>query len=132
MHNNKILNLINYLYPTDELMDFMCNDLYQELLGIIKPSYCINSKNMVNSVRQKNLNFVKNKINDFISTNINYMNILFDYYKHKNLNIIIDDILIGFVFYIANTTLKYNNIDIFHNKQSICYEKMSIFEILEF
>ncbi len=47
----RIAKLFNYLYPTEQIRSFCCNDLYQELLNILFPKigyvfylYCSYSK----------------------------------------------------------------------------------------
>ncbi len=130
MNINRKQKLVEYLYPTEEVMNFMCNDLYQELLQNVSQASCISSKNLVKSVRDKNLQHVKNQILAFVQNNGEYANILFDYYKSTNLNKIIDDILIGLVFYVANTTERFCRLDIFNDKKSICYNKMSILNFI--
>ena len=121
--------LISYLYPTVEIMDFMCNDVYQELKEVIPLQCCISYKNNVSIVRTENLKFVKQKINTLIENDV-YKKILFELYKSNNLNKISNDVLIGFVFYVSNIKRRYNNIDIFRDKKSICYERISLLDFI--
>jgi len=131
MNNNQTIKqkLIEYLYPTDKMMEFMCNDIYQELLKIIPLKMCISYKNTNKFVREENKVVVENTIKNFINTN-NYKQQLFKFYKHENINTIAKDVLIGLVFYIANTNDKYANIDIFSSSKSICYDKTSILRFI--
>jgi len=122
MNISRKQKLVEYLYPTDEMMSFMCNDLYQELLKVVSPTNCISSKNMANKVRLENLRFVKQQIIDFVQSNKCYHEQICYYYKAKDSNKALYDILIGLVFFIANTTNKYSRLDIFYDKKSICYD----------
>ena len=119
--NNKMIEFLKYLYPTDEIRDFMCNDLYQELCEIIPKTKCFGSENVVASVREENLKFVKTSIVEFISNNQNYENELSKLYKDKKLEDVLDDIIVGFVFYVVNTNDRNKGENIFTNKKSICY-----------
>lgn len=130
MNINRKQKLVEYLYPTEQIMSFMCNDLYQELLENISVSSCISSKNVVNKLRGENLKYVKSQIFRFLNSNREYINRLFELYQHNDLNKIVDDILIGLVFYISNTTDKFFRLDIFNDKKSICYNKMSILNFI--
>ena len=118
--------LIEFLYPNSKLMTFMCNDVYQELLNIVSTQDCICCKNINKDIRDRNFRTVKKIIYKFIINNENYKNLLFEYYKSKDVDMIANNILLGLVFYISNTNDKYIEIDILMNKKSICYNKYSI------
>ena len=122
--------LIKYLFPTEEIRSFMCNDLYMELMEQIPRFLCISSKNITNSVRKENFEKVNSIITNFIENNENYKQMLKKLFSNKELKNIISDIVIGYVFFITQTNLKYNHIDIFRDKKSICYSPISIIDIL--
>lgn len=130
MTNERKQKMIKYLYPTDELMEFMCNDLYQELLNIVPIKLFVHSDNLIHSVREANFKTVKENIVKFILINKNYKQELFKHYKHSMISPIVNDIIIGLTFYIVNTSDEYQNVDIFQNKKSICYEKVSILDFI--
>ena len=67
--NNKMLEFMKYLYPTDEIRNFMCNDLYQELNEIIPKTKCFCSDTVVAKTREENYMFVKTHIVNFVLTN---------------------------------------------------------------
>lgn len=111
-------------------MSFMCNDLYQELLEIIPRNICISSKNVSSKVRKENLQLARKVINSFIHNNPNYKAVLYEYYKTPNIDFVISQILIGLVFYIANTTDRYARLDIFNDKKSICHNEMTLLNFI--
>ena len=119
--NDKMINFLRYLYPTDEIRNFMCNDLYQELSNEIPYTKCFSSENIVNKNREDNLSFVKDKILGLVNNNQNYKQELSHLYKGKAMEDLLEDILIGYVFYIVNTNEKNRGEDIFKNKKSVCY-----------
>ena len=128
---NKMLEFMKYLYPTDVIRNFMCNDLYQELNDIIPKTKCFCSDNIVSKTREENYMFVKTHIVNFILTNENYKNELNKLYKDRGFDDLINDIIIGYVFFTVNTDDKNRGEDIFKNKKSICYSVApSILDIL--
>lgn len=128
---SKMLEFIKYLYPTDEIRNFMCNDLYQELNEIIPKTKCFCSDNIVSKTREENYMFVKTHIVNFILSNDNYKNELNKLYKDREFDDLINDIIIGYVFFTVNTDDKNRGEDIFKNKKSICYSVApSILDIL--
>lgn len=128
---SKMLEFIKYLYPTDEIRNFMCNDVYQELNEIIPKTKCFCSDNIVSKTREENYMFVKTHIVNFILSNDNYKNELNKLYKDREFDDLINDIIIGYVFFTVNTDDKNRGEDIFKNKKSICYSVApSILDIL--
>ncbi len=121
--NNKMMKFLKYLYPTDEIRDFMCNDLYQELNEVIPNIKCFCSDNVVKSVRKENRKFVKTNIVNFIEDNPVYKQEIEKLYKSKVISNIIDDIFTGYVLYVVNTSEKNKGENIFTNKKSICYSE---------
>ena len=130
MERTKRQKLVESLYSTEALMDFMCRDFYQELLAITPKTLYVSSKNISNKVRKINLQKVKEKIVKFILTNENYKQELFKHYKHKMLSPILYDTIVGLTFYIAMTSDKYQDIDIFQDKRSICYHTQTILDFI--
>lgn len=121
--NNKMMKFLKYLYPTDEIRDFMCNDLYQELNEVIPNIKCFCSDNVVKSVREENRKFVKTNIVNFIENNPVYKQEIEKLYKSKVISNIIDDIFTGYVLYVVNTSERNKGENIFTNKKSICYSE---------
>lgn len=121
--------LVKYLYPTEQIRSFMWNDLYLELKEVV-PKICILSKNTNFQIRKQNLKKVTDIIKNFIQNNQNYKLEIENLYHDKNWNSIIEDIVIGYVFFVSNTVTVYNNVDILSNKKSICYSPISILDII--
>ena len=130
MNNERKEKLLKYLFPTEEIRKFVCNDLFMELSEIIKTTDCISSKNIKNSVRQENKEKVEKQIKEFIKENPNYEKMLLELYHQKDISQIYDDILIGYTFFLASTYGRIGEIDIFKDKKSICYAPISIIDIL--
>ena len=108
--------LVRYLYPTKQLGELMCNDIYQELLEIIPLECCISKDNLNEKIRKKNFEFVNGAIKGFLLGNIEYQQVLFGYYKHNNLDLVVRDILIGFVLYVSTLSDDFKHIDIINDK----------------
>lgn len=117
---DKMIKFLRYLYPTDEIREFMINDFYQELGEIIHKTKCFSSDNIVSATRETNYNYVKASIIKFLETNPTYQIELQKLYK-KPINDMLEELIIGFVFYTVNTDKKNIGVDIFKNKKSICY-----------
>lgn len=130
MDNERKTKLLKYLFPTEEIRKFVCNDLFMELSEIIKTTDCISSKNIKNAVRQENKAKVEKQIKDFIKENPMYEKMLTELYHQKDINQIYDDILVGYTFFLASTYGRIGEIDIFKDKKSICYAPISIIDIL--
>ena len=128
--NENKQKLVRYLYPTKEIRGLMCNDIYQDLLEIIPIEKCISEDNLNSIMRAKNLEFVRGAIKGFLLGNSEYQKVLFEYYKHTNLDWIVRDILIGFVLYITTLSDEFNNIDILSNEQSIIYGEVFILDLI--
>ena len=129
MYYERKEKLLKYLFWNEEMRDFLCNDFFVELSYVIKYTDCISSKNIGNLERSKNLKKVKNQIIKFLNDNIDYRDKIFEIYIKQELSQIIDELTIGFVFYLSQTRFRFNNIDIFRNKRSICYSPISVIDI---
>lgn len=130
MIDKRKCKLLNYLFPNEKVRSFLCNDLYIELTQIIPYNLCLSSKNLNNIIRQENKEKVKSIIKKFIKENINYEKEIKKIYKDYDNERILDEIIIGYVFYLANTIRKFFTIDIFYDKKSICYSPISIIDII--
>lgn len=128
--NNEKQKIVKYLYPTKELMGLMCNDIYQELLEIIDVESCISEDNLDDLVREQNLEFVRGAIKGFVVNNKVYQQVLFEHYKHQNIDIIVYDILIGLVMYISSIIDEFREVNILRDKRSICYGQVFILELV--
>ncbi len=117
---DKMMRFLRYLYSTDEIRDFMINDFYQELGENIAKTKCFSSENVVNATRENNYNYVKKSIIEFLNTNPTYQKELQKLLK-RPANDMVEEFIIGYVFYVVNTDKNNACVDIFKNKKSICY-----------
>lgn len=122
--------MVRYLYPTKQIGEFMCNDLYQELLELISVDKCISEDNNLDRVRENNLSEVRGIISGFILGNPTYHQILIEYYKHDNINWIVRDVLIGLVLYISSIIKEFDKIDILKDPRSILYGECFMLDLL--
>lgn len=120
MTKEEKIKLLKYFYPNEEIQNFMCNDFFVELKQVLPLNICISSKNQVNKTRQENLKLAQTLIKDFLKANPVYTKTLKEFFD----NIDIDYILESYVFYLSNTNNK--EVDIYKDKNSICYSKISI------
>ncbi len=118
MNSERQRKLINYLYPTEDIRKFLCDDLYQEFNEKITHNLCISSKNLTNSVRRENYAKIKGEIINFFSENIIYKEKVNEILKADNFDKIIDDIILGYVFYLSHSLRKYNRIDVLFTKRA--------------
>lgn len=117
--------LLQFLYRNEEIRKRLINDVYQELLEVVPPSLCFNSKNVVNATRDENLRKALSSISNFLENNADYNKVVKEIYD--------DDfqfVLCGYMFYLSHTNEKYIGIDIFKNKKSILYSEISLLDIL--
>ena len=130
MEDSRKKKLLQYLFPTEEIRKFVCNDLFIELSEVIKTTDCISSKNLNNKVRLSNKENVLNQINNFLNENPIYTETLLKLYNQKDISQIIEDLLMGYTFYLACSFGRIGEIDIFKDKRSVCYSPISIIDII--
>lgn len=129
MSDEKTLKLLKYLYPTEEIRGYVCDYLYLELIKIIPKSICITSTNLSMSTRIQNLNKVREIVGEFIEKNSEVSETLTRLFKNKNIKTVIEELIIGYVYYTSRTMSNYKHIDIFTDRRSICYSPISIIDI---
>lgn len=130
MEKERKIKLMNYLFPTNEAREFICNYLFYDLSSIINPTLCISYRNSTRSVRKKNYEIVKSEINKFLQNNSFYLIKLSDMYNHKDFDSLLKDLVVGYIFYLSNTGKRYYSFDIFKDTRSICYEPISIIDMI--
>ena len=130
MTNEKKTKLIKYLYPTDKIRHFMCNDFYQELLNYISVNILICTQNKTNKIREENVKFARDKILWFLQNNNSYVDELKILFRDDKIFDRVDDFVIGLTFFVSCINNKFNEIDIFKNKESICFCEVSIIDLL--
>lgn len=130
MIDERKVKLLNYLYPTEEARKFMCNDFYIELAEVVPRRLCVTASDMTLAKRKENMQIVKAEIEKFIKLHPIYEKTILDIYREKNWKDILDDVVIGYVFFVTHTHYKFQFIDIFKSKGCITYSPLSIIDVI--
>ena len=130
MEKERKLKLLKYLYPSEQIRQFLCDDLYLEFMDIIPKNLCISSNNKTNIMRKENFNKVVYIITIFFKNNPKYQQKILELFN-KSFDYLTYDIIAGYVFNLSNTIPRYIGIDIFRDKKSICYTPVSVIDLLE-
>lgn len=130
MNEGRKRKLLNYLYPREEIAEFMFNDFFVELSLVLERKTCFSPQNNNSVARLKNLQLAKNTVKQFLKANQNYLDKINEYYKNKNEEGMINDILYGYLLKITSTINRGTGADIFLDKRSICYSQVSILDLL--
>lgn len=123
--------LLDYLYPREEIAEFMFCDFYVELSRVLDKKICFSSNNLKNDSRQKNLILAKETVIKFLNENSCYRKKLEEYFSTDNQNIIINNVLYGFLLIVSSHINRGTGADIFLDKRSICYSQTSIIDVLQ-
>ena len=122
--------LLEYLYPREEIAEFMFFDFYAELSLVLDKKICFSANNLKNDIRRKNLILAKEIVAKFLKENSCYSKKLGEYISTDNENIIINNVLYGYLLIISSNINRGAGADIFLDKRSICYSKTSIIDVL--
>lgn len=122
--------LIKYLFPSESIRRFMCNDLYMELIAIIPKSLFISTANKTLLKRKANKDIIIKKIEKFLKQNNQYYIMLIGFFLKSTEEEIINDIILGLTFFITTQSEAYKDIDIFNDKRSVCYSPISFLDIM--
>ena len=121
--------LITYLYPNKHILEFMYNDFYVELYKILPRKICFSNDNLKNENRNNNYKKAINILKNFFNENIVYYNKLKELYPYKHLDYIIKDVLAGYILFLTPNINKNTGADVYSDRRSICYSKISILDI---
>lgn len=130
MERERKEKLLKYLFPTEQIRKFLCDDVYEELTFLIPKNLCISTNNLKVATRKENLEKVTSLVREFLKENPDYTKLLIEYYGYDDIIRIVNDIVIGYVYYLTNCYGNYFHIDIFKDKRSICYSYISLIDIL--
>ena len=127
MNEEEKKKLLDFLFPSDKAREFVCNHVFEEIKKALPIVVCIGSRNIVNSVREINLNYAKEKVSKIVNSETfrRLLKILFG--ESEDLA---EDILIAYVFYLSETSQRCRGIDIFRDKRSILYSEIPLTSIL--
>ena len=129
MDNARKSKLINYLYQNKQVVEFMYNDFYVELIKILPKKICFSNDNLNSDIRKSNLTKATLIIKDFLSKNTIYYTKLKDIYNFKNIDAIIKDIIAGYILYLTPHINKNTGADVYADKRSVCYSKYTILDL---
>ena len=128
--------LLKYFFPTEEIRKVMCNDLFVELDELFLNKICIFEENKSRRKRKEHYKLTFEIILDFFIHNRDYSKKVTLIYGdqtaslNENVENIINSVIMRYVFYLTGTNSKWQNIDIFKDKRSICYSHISLADIL--
>ena len=122
--------LFDYLYPTQEIYNFMKYDLYVELSCLLEKSICFSNVNKNKTAREANLKKAKTIIGDFLNDNNLYKARINEFFPSFKFERLVEEILWGYVAFITPHINSYSGADVFLDKRSVCYTKFSIIDFL--
>lgn len=131
MESERKQKLLRYLYPNENVREFMFEDLYVELSAVVPRHICISPKNFKASTRKENLQTARSVIQKFLNDNIDYSKkVMVLLSKNEIDNETVDEILMGFVLYVSGSRQSYIGMDIFRDKKSVCYSPVAVIDII--
>ena len=120
--------ILKYLFPNEELREFLCDNLFLDLSKEIKVQNCISPKNFNIETRTENKSIIISKIQEHINTK-NY-HVQIKKFYNCDFDGAVKYILPAFVYYLTQFNFKYSGVDIFKDKRSVCYSPVSSIDIL--
>lgn len=132
MNKEQKIKVERFLFSNDEIRKFLCNDFYQELKNIIPSEILFCKENINKDERSNNLLSIFIKVTNFIKKNKEYERELCKIFRTEENHIYnyIDELVMGYVFFISLTEEKYKGRDIFEDKQSIYWSSVPLSHIL--
>lgn len=121
--------LFEYLYPTEEVYEFCYGDLYLNLLNVLEKKICFSKDNLKKENRENNLIKAKNLVKKYIEEDFRYYNKIKSLYKNIMFDDVIDEILWGYIIFITPKVNYGTGADVFWDKRSIYYKKISILDL---
>ena len=122
--------LLNYLFPREEIVEFMFCDFYSELALVLDKKICFSSKNLNNETRRQNLELSKNIVIKFLQENDIYLKRLLEYYPDGNFKVLVSNIICGYTLIISSHINRGSGADVFLDKRSVFFSKNSILDLL--
>lgn len=120
----KLLNVLMYYFPNEESLNFMVNDLFEELKELISENMVYSEENKKDSIRTQNRNKVEDIIVKFFNDNPVYINEFKSLYQRDFIEVI-DNIIEVFTY-----SILLDNKKTYKDKKSIAYtDKPSPFDI---
>lgn len=129
MTNEQKQKWMEYLFPNKEIRHFLCNDLFQEMSSFISDDIIFGDDNKNDNERNQNSAKLFNLISDFIENNPPYQKMISKYFGTGQTFYIINDLIIGYAFFLAETKKKFEGIDIFKDACSVCRAPIALAKI---
>lgn len=130
MKNSEIKKLKDYLYPTEEIEHFLIKEINPKLKQMLQNVSIFAAENEEKKIRKQNYDKFYFVVCELLFSNETYLNNVKNYWGKLKFKYIIDDIIINYVFNLTQQDSTFKNVDIFKNKQSICYRKISVLSFI--
>ena len=111
----KLMSILLYYFPSKEVLDFMLNDLFEELKELVSIDLIYSEENKQDSTRTKNRNNVEDIIVQFFNENPEYICEFKKLYQRDFIEVI-DNIIESFTFSVLLDEKK-----TYKDKKSISY-----------
>ena len=111
----KLMSILLYYFPSKEVLDFMLNDLFEELKELVSIDLIYSEENKQDSTRTKNRNNVEDIIVQFFNENPVYIQEFKKLYQRDFIEVI-DNIIESFTFSVLLDEKK-----TYKDKKSISY-----------
>ena len=111
----KLMSILLYYFPSKEVLDFMLNDLFEELKELVSIDLIYSEENKQDSTRTKNRNNVEDIIVQFFNENPEYISEFKKLYQRDFIEVI-DNIIESFTFSVLLDEKK-----TYKDKKSISY-----------
>lgn len=129
MNSVRKTKLINYLYPTVEIAEFMTHDFYVELTFVLDKKVCFSVVNKKENARKVNFEMAKRIVSEFIDKNLKYKRRLVELYRRNIDNNFIEEMLWGYVLFITYNINRGTGADVFRDSRSVCYKRVSVLDL---
>ncbi len=127
MNDKDKYKLSKFLFEDVQLSDYIINVIFPKLKLLIPERCVFRHDNNRSKNRIKNLEACRRTIVDFLQNNKKDYSLLTKCYGEN----VISLLLIGYCFYISETSFKYYNIDIFKDERSVCFSDLSLLDFIE-
>lgn len=130
MNQNEKISLLKFLFSSEDKRQFLCNDMFQELMEFLPVEFCINDENRFDIVRKENIKKAHSMIADFVNNQDGYKSQLFKIFNNQDIDSIISDLISAYVFYVSQTSSEYRDVDVFADDRCISYLGFSLHNII--
>lgn len=111
--------LLKYLYPTDEIRQFLVNDLNEELKEILNAKILVTDENKDDNIRENNWWECVKTIGNFLIKHSEYRQFIIDNYGNREFLDNIQLVLLNYVFCYCLGIEKFKDKNIFTDKECV-------------